>query len=518
MPKPAPIRRLIFIAGDQLDQQAKALTQSDPKHDVVVMGEVDEEASYVWSHQRRLVYFFSAMRHFRDALQDKGWRVDYQELQDKAQPGEARSLSEQLGKAVERWQPEEIWATEPGDWRVEVSLTQTAKQLQMPLRWQEDAHFLLSRDEFAQYAEGRKSFMMELFYRWMRKKHDILMEADKPVGGDWNYDAENRASFGKKGPPAMASWPGCSADQTTEKVRAMVKKRFAEHPGSSEDWDLPVTPADARNWLKFFVGEHLSQFGQFQDAMWNGESFLRHSRLSALMNIKLLHPREVIDAALSAWQEGQAPLASVEGFVRQILGWREYVRGLYWTHMPGYAELNALNAQAEVPSSFWDGKTEMACVGDAMKTVLRFAYAHHIQRLMVLGLYSQMAGVHPYKFHQWHMAMYADAIDWVSLPNTLGMSQFGDGGIVGTKPYCATGNYIKRMSNACAQCRFDPAIAVGPKACPFTTLYWDFLARHEKAFRSNRRMAFQIKNLDRKTAAQLKEIRNHAEKLKSNPV
>jgi len=303
-------------------------------------------------------------------------------------------------------------------------------------------------------------------------------------------------------------------DAVTREVIALVNTRYAAHPGDLRDFSLPVTPTQAHAALQDFLQHRLPRFGEHQDAMWSSEPFLFHSRLSVPLNLKLLDPREAIAGAVDAYRAGHAPLASVEGFVRQILGWREFVRGIYWTRMPDYAGLNALGATGELPSFFWDGRTDMECVRQAMRNVLDHAYAHHIQRLMVLGLYALLAGVHPYRFHEWHMAMYADAVDWVSLPNTLGMSQHGDGGIVGTKPYCASGAYIKRMSNHCASCRFKPDRATGPEACPFTTLYWDFLDRHRARFAANGRMDFQMKNLARKAERDLVEIRKAAERLR----
>jgi deoxyribodipyrimidine photolyase-related protein len=294
----------------------------------------------------------------------------------------------------------------------------------------------------------------------------------------------------------------------------MVESRFADHPGSLEHFSLPVTHDEAVRAVRDFVEHRLAEFGTYEDAMWTDEPFLYHSRLSAALNVKLVSPRYCIDKAQEAYEAGAAPLNSVEGFVRQILGWREFVRGVYWHHMPAYGEMNALECSDRgVPGLFWDGETDMRCVAQCMRSVLDHAYAHHIPRLMVLGQLALLSGVHPFEFHQWHMAMYADAIDWVSLPNTLGMSQYGDGGIVGTKPYCATGKYINRMSNYCSDCPYDPDQATGDGACPFTTLYWDFLARHRKRFERNRRMGFQMKNLERKKPAELEAIRKEASEL-----
>jgi deoxyribodipyrimidine photolyase-related protein len=293
-----------------------------------------------------------------------------------------------------------------------------------------------------------------------------------------------------------------------------VQERWPDHPGTLEGFAEAVTPEQAREALADFIRERLPSFGDHQDALWEGEPFLYHSRLSAALNLKLLDPRDCIEAAEDAWRAGEAPLNAVEGFVRQILGWREYVRGIYWHFMPDYASRNALECDdVDVPGFYWTGETRMACVADALRNVLEHGYAHHIQRLMVLGLFAQLLGVHPYRFHEWHMALYLDAVDWVSLPNTLGMSQYGDGGLVGTKPYCASGRYIQRMGNHCGGCRYDPGTAVGEEACPFTTLYWDFLARHRERLDGNRRMKFQLANLDRKDPDELSRIQERARTL-----
>ncbi|HKK92873.1 MAG TPA: cryptochrome/photolyase family protein, partial [Longimicrobiales bacterium] len=289
-------------------------------------------------------------------------------------------------------------------------------------------------------------------------------------------------------------------DDVTREVLDLVEARWPGHPGSLDDFAEAVTPKHARAALDDFIKHRLPTFGTYQDALWTGTDFLYHSRLSVVLNLKLLDPRDTISAAEDAYHRGHAPINAVEGFIRQILGWREYVRGIYWTFMPEYAERNALDCDEDmdVPVFFWDGDTDMVCVRDAMRNVLAHGYAHHIQRLMVLGLFAQLAGVHPYRFHEWHMALHLDAIDWVSLPNTLGMSQFGDGGLVGTKPYCASGAYIGRQGNHCTTCRYDPGQASGEDACPFTALYWDFLARHEERLSDNRRMNFQYRNVDRR--------------------
>ncbi len=508
------IRRLALVLGDQLDHRSALFDDFDPAQDRLWMAEVEEEVARPPAHKLRIAFFFSAMRHFRDAQREAGRQVEYHEITDERGHG----FAEVVRADVERLQPSELAVVEPGDWRVRQSLLGAAAELGLSLKILPDRHFYCSVEEFGDWAEGRKSLVLEMFYRRMRQHEGVLAEGGEPVGGQWNFDQYNRESFGRKGPGELPRPVKFGADALTSEVLRLVEERFGSHPGRLEKFDLPVTRPDAERMLDDFIAHRLPKFGAYQDAMWREEPLLYHSRLSALLNVKLLDPRDCVDRAFQAWRDGKAPLNSVEGFVRQILGWREFVRGVYWTYMPEYIERNALECEdRDVPPVFWNGETEMECVRRAMRNVLDNAYAHHIQRLMVLGLYAQLLGVHPRRFHDWHMAMYADAIDWVSLPNTLGMSQFGDGGVVGTKPYCASGAYMDRMSDACSSCRFNPKQATGPEACPMTTLYWDFLDRHRRRFAGNRRMVFQIRNLERKKPAEIESIRRAATTWRANP-
>ncbi len=492
------MRNLVIILGDQLDARSRALDGFDPAVDALWMAEVESETTHVWCHKLRIAYFLAAMRHHRDAHQARGRTVHYHELTRQRSHDRGHSHAELLMQDVGRLKPERLIVVEPGDWRVRQSLLDAAGRLGLELEIRDDRHFYCSTAEFQKYAAGRKGLILEFFYRDMRRKHDVLMTpAGKPVGGQWNYDRENRRSFGKAGPWDLPRPRTFRPDATTAAVLEMVADRFAAHPGSLDGFDLPVTRQAARQLLAHFVQHVLPQFGVWEDAMWTDEPFLYHSRLSAPLNLKLLDPRQCVEAAVLAYETGAAPLNSVEGFVRQILGWREFIRGVYWQNMPGYAEHNFFNHHAEVPDFFWTGDTDMHCVRHTMQHVLEHGYAHHIHRLMVLGNLALLLGVAPRLFHEWHMAMYLDAIDWVSLPNALGMSQFGDGGIVGTKPYISTGAYIDRMSNFCGGCRFDPAQKVGDDACPFTTLYWDFLDRNETVLKENRRIGFQLQHLAR---------------------
>jgi len=502
-----------LVLGDQLDATSTffdAVAEDEP----VVLMELDAEATFVRQHQHRVVLFFSAMRHFRDALEERGLRVVYSAIDDEDNAGDFRR---ELGRRIEELGAELVRVREPGDWRVREGIEAACDDADIELEIVADDHFLCSTQEFAEWREGRKLVLLEHFYRHLRKRDGVLMEDGEPTGERWNFDKENRESFGKDGPPDYPAPPSHRPDAITEEVIALVTERYGDHPGDATSFALPVTRRQARYALKRFVEDRLPTFGTHQDAMAAGRPFLSHSRLSTALNLQLLHPREVIEAAEEAYRGGQAPIAAVEGFVRQVLGWREFVRGIFMTAMPEYAERNALEAHGELPESYWTGETEMVCVRESMAAVLEHGYAHHIQRLMVLGLYAMLLGVDPYRVHEWHLAMYADAIDWVSLPNVLGMSQYGDGGLVGTKPYAASGAYIDRMSDYCKECRFSPKKATGEDGCPITTLYWDFLARHRDRLDDNRRMNFQLKNVDRKDRDELDAIRERARELRDSP-
>ena len=401
--------------------------------------------------------------------------------------------------------------TAPGDWRVLQSLRGVARQHGLDLEVRDDPHFFSTVREFAQHAQGRKQLRLEYFYREMRHKTGILMEGLKPVGGQWNFDAENRGSFGKHGPGLLPAPSRFAPDAITQAVIELVNQRFAQHPGTLSSFGWPVTREQALIALAEFIAHRLPSFGLYQDAMWEGEVWLYHSHLSCALNLKLINPREVVAAAENAFRNGHAPLQAVEGFVRQILGWREYVRGIYWTQMPDYAQRNAQEAQAALPDFYWTGQTDMACLRDAIQQTLAHGYAHHIQRLMVTGLYALLLGVEPQQVHRWYLGVYVDAVEWVELPNTLGMSQFADGGLMASKPYVASGKYIDRMSNHCKGCRFNPALSTGASACPFTTLYWDYLHRHADTLAKNPRMLMQLKNLNRLTTAEREAIAAQAQ-------
>jgi deoxyribodipyrimidine photolyase-related protein len=496
-------RHIVIVLGDQLDESSSAFDGFDPAQDIIWMAEVMAESTHVWSSKQRTTLFLSAMRHFAQTLRARttdsiAWQVAYTTLNDPANTG---TLAGELTRAIARHNPVKLILTAPGDWRVLQALRSTALQASLDLELRDDRHFFTTVRDFARHAKGRKQLRLEYFYRELRQKTGILMDGQTPKGGQWNFDADNRQSFGKTGPVGLPPPARFSPDSITQNVIDLVNTELSTHPGfvsnTAAGFGWPVTRSQALTVLADFIAKRLPLFGKYQDALWEGDVWLYHSHLSSSLNLKLLNPREVLAGAEAAYLQGRAPIEAVEGFVRQILGWREYVRGIYWTHMPSYLELNAQMARHPLPSFYWTGSTEMKCLADAIGQTLTHGYAHHIQRLMVTGLYALLFGVDPKAVHSWYLAAYVDAVEWVELPNTLGMSQFADGGIMASKPYIASGKYIQRMSNHCASCPFDPALSTGDTACPFTTLYWDYMLEHQTMLSNNPRMAMQLKNVSR---------------------
>ena len=509
-----PVRTLVVVLGDQLDLDAAAFDGFDPAQDAVWMAEAVEESTHVWSGKQRIALFLSAMRHFAEALRAAGRPLHYTRLEDAAHG----SLAAALQAALASLAPQRVVMTAPGDWRVWQALKAVVEAAGLALEIAEDRHFYTTVREFAAHAQGRKQLRLEYFYRALRQRHGVLMQDGQPVGGQWNFDADNREAFGPQGPGPLPARATFAPDAITREVIALVETRFAQHPGTLDSFAWPVTRAQALQALQQFIAERLPLFGRYEDALWPGEPWLYHSQLSAALNLKLLTAREVVQAAEAAYHAGHVPLASAEGFIRQILGWREYVRGIYWTQMPGYLDRNALGAQLALPAWFWTGNTDMACLHDAITQTLEHGYAHHIQRLMVTGLFTLLLGVQPQQVHAWYLAVYVDAVEWVELPNTLGMSQYGDGGLMASKPYVATGKYIQRMGGPCAGCRYDPALREGARACPYTTLYWDFLMRHEALLAGNARMALQVKNVARLTDTQRQAVVQRADAIRRGEV
>jgi deoxyribodipyrimidine photolyase-related protein len=496
---------LIPVLGDQLSHDLSSLARLDKGGCVILMVEVDEETSYAAHHKAKLAYILSAMRHHAADLRASGWQVDYVKLDDAANSG---SLTGELARAIERHRPHDIRVTEAGEWRVKAMLDNWADRFDIPVTILPDTRFLASHGEFEIWAKDRKQLRMEYFYREMRRKTGLLMDGGSPEGGQWNFDADNRKPA--KRDLIMPQPLHFSPDEITREVIFMVEARFPENMGQTQKFGFAVTRADALKQQRHFLDHALPQFGDYQDAMLTGEPFLWHSILSPYINSGLLDPLELCHDVETRYHDGKVPLNAAEGFIRQIIGWREYVRGIYWLTGPDYVTRNELGATRDLPSFYWTGRTDMHCLSQAIGQTLEFAYAHHIQRLMLTGNFALLAGIDPRQVHEWYLAVYADAYEWVELPNTLGMSQFADGGLLGSKPYAASGAYINRMSDYCSSCRFDVKQRIGPNACPFNALYWDFIARNEKKLRANPRMAMPYKNWGRMADSDKIALRDQA--------
>ena len=483
--------RLILVLGDQLTEEIAALRHADRGRDVVVMAEVAAETGYVPHHPKKIAFTFAAMRKFSARLAGEGWQVAYTRLDD---DGNAGSIPGELLRRAEELEAREVIATRPGDWR----LIDALEEVPLDLHLLADDRFLCSDAAFETWAEGRKSLRMEYFYREMRRKTGLLMEGDDPAGGRWNFDQQNRKpppdAIGHAGP--MQFTP-CAV---VEEVLALVEARFPENFGDLRPFWFATDQGQARRALAHFIRYALPGFGDYQDAMLDGDRFLNHAAIAQYLNAGLLAPMEVCRAAEEAWRAGDVPINAAEGFIRQILGWREFVRGIWAREGPDYPRRNRLNHQRGLPAAYWGGETRMRCLARAVEQTRAEAYAHHIQRLMVTGNFALLAGVNPAAVHEWYLAVYADAHEWVEAPNTVGMSQFADGGVVASKPYVSSGNYIARMSDYCRHCAYDVKRKTGEGACPFNLLYWHFLDRHRDRFAENPRMANIYRTWDRMDA------------------
>jgi len=503
-------RTLCLVLGDQLSLDLPSLKAIDKKNDIVLMCEVWREATYVKHHKKKIAFLFSAMRHFAKQLQADGWKIDYQVLGAEADS----TFTSAVRNAIERHGITRLVVTMPGEYRVWTEINEWANLFNIPVEILEDTRFISTIDEFKEWAEGRKQLRMEYFYRVMRKKMDILVEKGKPVGGKWNYDSENR-----KPPDAHLHPPEpltFEADKITRDVLELVNQHFGDHFGDLYPFELAVTREQALMVLSHFAEHRLSLFGDYQDAMIQGQPWMYHSVISFYLNAGLLNPREVIEASLFALKKGIAPLNAVEGFIRQVLGWREYIRGIYWLFMPEYKSMNALSASRSLPGFYWTGDTRMNCIKQCVQDTARNAYAHHIQRLMVLGNFALLAGIHPEEVNEWFMIVYADAYEWVELPNVSGMTLFADGGIVASKPYASSGAYINKMSNYCGSCSYSVTKKAGPDACPFNYMYWDFLMRNKDQLQGNQRLGMIYKSLERMKEERKEEIRQDAARFLEN--
>lgn len=499
---------LRVILNDQLSENISSLENCKKSHDIIFMSEAKEEYTYVKHHKKKIVFLISAMRHFKEQLLSKGYNVIYTKIDDENNTGSINTEVERIVK--ENSKISKIIITHPSEYRALQYVNQWQKKYGLPVIVMPDDRFLSNKNEFNQWATGRKQLRMEYFYREMRKKHSILMNGSHPVGDKWNYDSENR-----KLPQENLAIPDiyCSkADSITKNAIDVVNKLFSDHFGDINPFYLAVTREQALDVLDKFIKERLKYFGDYQDAMIEGEPWMYHSHISFYLNCGLLQPLECIKAAENSYYKNQAPLNAVEGFIRQILGWREYIRGIYWLKMPQYSNLNFLDAKRDLPDFYWTADTKMNCLRQCVLETKKNAYAHHIQRLMILGNFALIAGLSPKQVNEWFLIVYADAYEWVELPNVTGMILFADGGILGSKPYAAGGNYINKMSNYCSNCSYKVNKKNGSDACPFNYLYWNFLVTNRKKLENNPRIAMMYKSYDRMSNDKKEAVQNDSEK------
>ena len=504
------MRKLILILGDQLDQDSAALKEFNVQVDEILMVESTDEAQHVWSHKARIALFMSAMRHFAEHLKSLGLPLTYIQHSSK-------TIVEELRSKILDGKFTHLICVEPGEWRLKKAIEALATELKIALEIRQDTHFYCTHEEFKTWVANKKELRLEYFYRLMRKTHRILVDKEgNPEGGQWNFDRDNRKPFPKKGPGLIPPPELFEPDEITKTVLTEVEGRYPDHPGSLAHFQWPVTREQALQALQGFVEHRLATFGIYEDAMWTDTPFGWHSLLSSAMNLKLLNPREVIDAVLVAWKKNDLEPATIEGFIRQILGWREFVRGMYYLDMPQMALDNFYGHQNPLPAWYWTGKTKMKCMQEAIGQTLQYGYAHHIQRLMVTGNFALLAEILPKEVCDWYLAIYVDAIEWVELPNTAGMALFASGGRFTSKPYIASGAYIKRMSNYCGSCHYKSDIRFGEGACPMTNLYWNFLIKHRTQFEASPRTRLMTANLSRISDADQQAIQNHAVGLLGN--
>jgi deoxyribodipyrimidine photolyase-related protein len=476
---------LRLVLGDQLTPTLANLRDADKERDLILLAEVRSEATYVRHHKKKIAFVFAAMRAFAEELRAAGFRVRYTLITD---PANAGSLLGEVQRALaDKPALTEVILTRSGEWRLDQEQAGWSEALGRPVFTREDDRFICPLTDFNRWAEGKKQLRMEFFYREMRRRTGLLMEGDQPAGGRWNFDAENRKRLPKSIAPPDRAFPAPA--RLALQAMADVAALFGDHFGDLEPFLFPVRRQDAEALAALFIADILPGFGDWQDAMAKGAPFLWHALLSPCLNVGLLDPLTLCRQAEEAWKAGKAPLNAVEGFIRQIIGWREYVRGIYWRFMPDYGRMNALNARRPLPDFYWTGQTKMACLRETITDTRRHAYAHHIQRLMVTGNFALLAGIDPDAVDDWYMVVYADAYDWVERPNTRGMALFADGGIIASKPYAASGAYIDKMSNYCGECAYDVSEKNGSNACPFNYLYWDFMMRNEGALKGNPRLA-----------------------------
>ena len=497
---------LILVLADQLSWHNPALVSANPHRDTVLLAEVAEEVTYVRHNRHKLVLLFSAMRHFAEALRERGYTVIYRPLSD-AVP----SLEAACREALEGTMITGVEVCAPGEYRLSAAMDGWAKSLGVPVTVLDDTRFLASDNDFSRWAAGRKQLRMEYFYRDMRKRYGVLLDGAEPCGGKWNYDAENRAGWRNQVP--IPDRPDVLPDEITQQVILEVSERFPDNPGDLSRFRLAVTHADAQAQFDWFCEHALGNFGTYQDALPEESPWVFHSLISMYLNCGLLEPLPVCQQVEQAWREERCSLAAAEGFIRQILGWREYVRGIYWLLMPEYAQRNTFAARRPLPDFFWTADTDMRCLEVALRQSLDLGYAHHIQRLMVIGNFALLAGLDVEAVCSWYLGVYVDAYEWVELPNTAGMALYADDGAMASKPYAASGKYIQKQGNHCKQCRYNPAHTTGDTACPYNSLYWGFIDRHEAMLKNNPRMGLILGNWRKRNPEEKQAIRDWSDSL-----
>ena len=494
---------LRIILNDHLSLDIATLQGLDSKTDIILMAELVDEYTHVKHHQKKIAFLISAMRHFAEILRSKGYSLEYVKLDDKDNTG---SLVSEIERVCKKHNPDKIIIMWPSDYRVLKNIQKLRDSSAVSLEILDDNRFLASHEEFQCWAKDRKELRMEYFYREMRQKYGVLMDGSSPIGGQWNYDKENR-----KPAPADLVIPKTyqtQPDIITKEVINLVQQNFANHFGDLEPFFYAVTREQALESLSLFIAERLPRFGEYQDAMLEGQPWMYHSHISFYINVGLLSPLECIKAAEEYYYRGLVSINSAEGFIRQILGWREYVRGIYWLKMPDYKKNNFLNARRRLPGFYWTGKTKMNCLKQCVSDTKKNAYAHHIQRLMVLGNFALIAGISPDEVNEWFLIVYADAYEWVELPNVSGMILFADGGFLASKPYASSGAYINKMSDYCKKCPYDIKQKEGPKACPFNYLYWDFLLRNDSKLKTNYRLRMIYSLLAKMDSSRIQKIQS----------